>query len=289
MDLPGELQGLERALRREGHRDAARELQAIRRDLVLMAQPPSRLARLASRLATRTRPHWERLRRELAETGEASRLFGRAAQDGPESLSPAEQERLEAQIVDVLKTIPSLALFIGLFFVPLPGAQAMTPLFLSRFGLLPSAWRDGYALHGLGTLARRLELGGPQHAAVVGRLRALRAELAAHVPQRAALGAALRTHPDHVLLFDDDFDGRLSPVELATAWEVLLRVREEATRSAERPGWYAFVSGEVLGPFRLAELDAPRFRDVALVSFGAGSAAWAPLRLVLRPAVPVGT
>lgn len=280
MDHTTELAALERHLRREGHVAAARALHEIRRDVALLGRPPSWFARCGARLATRLRPQWERFVRELGETGDAAVLLARAASGGPGVLDAAERARLRTQVGDLLKTVPSAALFVGLFFVPVPGAQALTPLFLARLGLLPSAWRESYALHALDELVARLDGADPALAAVAARLRALRGTIEQEAGERQALGALLAADPDHVLLFDDDFDGRLDPTELAGAHDALRAVRRAAAERAAEPVWYAFVGAEVLGPHRLADLDAPLCRAAALVRCGR-EGPWAPLAAVL--------
>lgn len=278
MNRLAELHALERQLREEGLPDAARRVQAIRRELVLLEQPPAWFKRVGGRLAARMRGQWGRLAQELDETCEAGALVARALRDGPRSLDAGDRRRLRAQILDLLKTVPSMAIFVGLFFVPLPGAQALAPFFLSRLQLLPSSWRQTWALNALDETAARFDASGDLRAAE--RLRAVRGRLAADVAELESLRRFLDSHPEYTLLFDDDFDGRLDADELARAQELVRLVRAVGAERGHERIWYAFLGEAVCGPYRLAELDVTPFRERALVSWER-SGAWAPLRSVL--------
>ncbi|MBL7472604.1 LETM1-related biofilm-associated protein [Robertkochia sediminum] len=77
-----------------------------------------------------------RLRKELGESKELLFLISQSAQ---RDLTPEERERLRSQLLDIFKTIPSLAIF------ALPGGAVLLPLFVKMIpSLLPSAFNDNY-------------------------------------------------------------------------------------------------------------------------------------------------
>jgi hypothetical protein len=76
----------------------------------------------------------KRLQKELSQSKEAVRLLKESTQ---RPLTDAEQKRIQTQLFDIFKTIPSLAIFL------LPGGMLLMPLFVKFIPqLLPSAFDD---------------------------------------------------------------------------------------------------------------------------------------------------
>jgi hypothetical protein len=76
----------------------------------------------------------KRLFKELKESKELVRLLSQSAH---RELNDAEQKQMQDQLLDVLKSIPSLAIFL------LPGGAILLPLFVKFIPkLLPSAFDD---------------------------------------------------------------------------------------------------------------------------------------------------
>ena len=71
--------------------------------------------------------------------------------------------------------------------LPIPGAILLTPLLLSKMGLMPSRWRDAYVLEKLRKKAASLRSAG--HGAQADELDALRAEVEAEAEQREEVAA----------------------------------------------------------------------------------------------------
>jgi hypothetical protein len=71
---------------------------------------------------------------EIRETGELGQLLARAASGG--ALSRDEKKKVKAQLIDLAKAVPALAIFAA------PGGMLLLPLLakLLPFNLLPSAW-----------------------------------------------------------------------------------------------------------------------------------------------------
>jgi hypothetical protein len=72
--------------------------------------------------------------REIRETGELGQLLARAASG--QTLTAAERKKVRAQLIDLAKAVPALAIFAA------PGGMLLLPLLakLLPFNLLPSAW-----------------------------------------------------------------------------------------------------------------------------------------------------
>lgn len=76
----------------------------------------------------------KRLQRELSESKELVYLLSKSA---VKELSAAEKKKVQAQLIDIFKSIPSLAIFI------LPGGAVLLPIFIKLIPkLLPSAFDD---------------------------------------------------------------------------------------------------------------------------------------------------
>lgn len=75
------------------------------------------------------------LKTEVGETAELARLLAKSTRA---KLSPEEQERARAQLIDICKTIPSLALLVA------PGGSILVPILMKTlpFSMLPSAFDE---------------------------------------------------------------------------------------------------------------------------------------------------
>ncbi|TJY36195.1 LETM1-related biofilm-associated protein [Pontimicrobium aquaticum] len=88
-------------------------------------------SKMVSKLISRNK---KRLKKELVQSKELVRLIG---QSTIRDLSKKEQKQLQEQLIDIIKSIPSLAIFM------LPGGALLLPLFIKFIPkLLPSAFDD---------------------------------------------------------------------------------------------------------------------------------------------------
>lgn len=88
-------------------------------------------SKMVSKLISRNK---KRLKKELLQSKELVKLIG---QSTIRDLSKEEQKQLQEQLIDVIKSIPSLAIFM------LPGGALLLPLFIKFIPkLLPSAFDD---------------------------------------------------------------------------------------------------------------------------------------------------
>ena len=75
-----------------------------------------------------------RLYQELSQSKEAMQLIRKSTHS---KLLPEEKEKIKIQLLDICKTIPSLAVFL------LPGGALLLPLLIKLIpDILPSAFRD---------------------------------------------------------------------------------------------------------------------------------------------------
>src|SRR5690606_3781937 len=76
----------------------------------------------------------KRLKKELAQSRELVALLSKSA---VKELSPKEKKKVQAQLLEIFKTIPSLAIFL------LPGGAVLLPIFIKLIPkLLPSSFDD---------------------------------------------------------------------------------------------------------------------------------------------------
>ena len=88
-------------------------------------------SKMVSKLISRNK---KRLQKELVQSKELMKLIG---QSTIRDLSKEEQKKLQEQLIDVIKSIPSLAIFM------LPGGALLLPLLVKFIPkLLPSAFDD---------------------------------------------------------------------------------------------------------------------------------------------------
>jgi hypothetical protein len=92
---------------------------------------------IVERVSTAVAENVESLVMEIRETGELGQLLARAAAGG--TLTAAEKRKVRAQLIDLAKAVPALAIFAA------PGGMLLLPLIakLLPFNLLPSAWDRG--------------------------------------------------------------------------------------------------------------------------------------------------
>lgn len=89
---------------------------------------------VVERVSSAVTDNLEAMATEIRETGELGQLLARAAAGG--TLTPEERRKVRAQLIDVAKAVPALAIFAA------PGGMLLLPLLakLLPFNLLPSAW-----------------------------------------------------------------------------------------------------------------------------------------------------
>ncbi|MCA9559565.1 MAG: hypothetical protein KC583_13475, partial [Myxococcales bacterium] len=92
-------------------------------------------ADLAQRIERAVRKNAHAVAAEIRETSELGQLLLKA---GREPLTPAERAQVKAQLTDLAKAVPALAIF------AVPGGSILLPLLIRHlpFDILPSNFRD---------------------------------------------------------------------------------------------------------------------------------------------------
>jgi len=117
------------------------------RDAIRSLGSPRSLGRiqglLMERAAAAVRSSIGKLVQEIKETGELGKLLGAAS---IRQLTPEEGEKVKAQLLDICKTVPALAIFL------LPGGGFLLPVLIKLlpFTILPTAFGDGSEPGGAG-------------------------------------------------------------------------------------------------------------------------------------------
>jgi len=114
------------------YRDHQEALAALR-----LAETPEGLPHaLTTRLEAAVLDNLDRLLQEINKTRELAELLARASVGG--TLTAAEKSKVRAQLIDLAKTIPALAIFAA------PGGMLLLPILLKLlpFNLLPSSFVD---------------------------------------------------------------------------------------------------------------------------------------------------
>ncbi|MBT8185908.1 MAG: LETM1 domain-containing protein, partial [Eudoraea sp.] len=89
------------------------------------------MAKAVKKLILRNR---KRLQRELSESKELMALISKST---VKDLSAEEKKKMQHQLIDIFKSIPSLAIFL------LPGGAVLLPIFIKLIPqLLPSSFDD---------------------------------------------------------------------------------------------------------------------------------------------------
>ena len=95
---------------------------------------PAVAADSAGRVATAVSDNLGAIVTEIRQTGEAGQILARAASGA--KLTAEERRKVRAQLIDLAKAVPALAIFAA------PGGMLLLPLLakLLPFNILPSAW-----------------------------------------------------------------------------------------------------------------------------------------------------
>jgi hypothetical protein len=102
-----------------------------------LAEAPEGLPHaLTTRLEAVVLDNLDRILMEIRKTGELAELLAQAAAGG--ALTSAQKSKVRAQLIDLAKTVPALAIFAA------PGGMLLLPILLKLlpFNLLPSSFVD---------------------------------------------------------------------------------------------------------------------------------------------------
>lgn len=238
--------------------DAA-PLRALVDEATALERPPGALAGLLAGVREAAARQWARVLGELAESRDAATLVA-AAVTGERALSPAERDRVRAQLADLVKMVPAGLIAAAGAVAPLPGTAMVTPWLLEKLGLMPSRWREAHLLEQVRRQEAALRAEG--RGAAADRVLALRTALADEAELRAGVPAPERGLDEIVVRAD------------------LARLREVAAVDGHLRAWFVSFAGQIYGPCRLTEIDAGM--DPLLVCWR-GEGRWVFLRELLTP------
>jgi len=268
-DIREELDELEAHLRKEGHAEAADQIEDLRES----AAPAGLWGRVGGNLRSVASRQWELFLRELGQSRTLLSLLTRRVKGEIKHFSTEEESLVRAQLADVFRAIPATAMALA----PVPGAALITPFVLRRLGLLPSVWRHAHLLDRLERTARSLDEGGLAEEAT--RVRTTARRLEETERDREDRIRTLLRHPQLRVLYDFDRDGVLGDEE----WQAIKADRErllELVRNhATSGGWYSSAGGEVQGPFTLADLLQEPLPDFSLIH-APGLDRWLPVEMI---------
>lgn len=231
------------------------ELMRLHVEASALERPPGLAARLSASTAQLVRGQWAHLLGEWRESREAFGLLQRRLR-GDDPLSAAEEERLRAQLLDLLRLVPAGMIAGASFAIPLPGAFLLTPALLGRLNLLPGRWREARLQRRIQAEVERVRAAGQNGLAE--RLAAVQAELEREAEVRDQIardGALLR-----VASRSEAEPGAAPP---AAAWsEAERRVYQRglaelaavARRADDHRTWFVLTDDRVFGPTRVGPL-----------------------------------
>ncbi len=248
------------------------DLRSLETEVAVNERPPGFLGKFGRKVKTTMRAQWDNLRGEVGETGEALGLLARRIK-GKEPLEAEEADKVRAQLIDVVKVVPAGVLAVANMALPIPGAVLLTPLLLSKMGLMPSRWRDAHALEKLRKKAADLRSKG--HESEAAELDALRTEVEAEADERDEVAA----NSDLLTEWDANDNGAWDNDEQAAYRKELDRLGELLASKGARKSWFLRLGPETWGPLRISELleEAGKMDDDLLVCYD-GRSGWIDLQ-----------
>ena len=248
------------------------ELRSLEAEVAVNECPPGFLGKNGHKAKDTLRVQWDNLRGEVGETGEALALLAQRIKRR-EPLAAEEADKVRAQLIDVVKVVPAGVLAAANMALPIPGAVLLTPLLLSKMGLMPSRWRDAHVLEKLRQKAARLRSAG--HGAEADELDALRAEVEAEADVREEVAASTGLLTE----WDANDNGAWDDDEKAAYRKELNRLHGLLDSKGARKSWFLRLGPEAWGPVRISELlaEADELDEDLLVCYD-GRSGWVNLQ-----------
>ena len=244
------------------------DLRSLEDEVAVNERPPGFLGKLGRRVKATVRAQLDRLSGEVGETGEALSLLAQRLKK-KEPLDAEETDKVKAQLIDLVKVVPAGVFAAVSIALPIPGSFLLMPVALNKLGLMPSRWRDAYALEKLRKKAVSLRAAG--HDAEADELDALRAELEEEADQREEVAeqAELLTQ------WDANNNGVWDDEEKAAYRKELERLHGLLATHGVRKRWFLRLGPETWGPVRLNELlaEAQEMDEDLLVCYD-GTSGW---------------
>ena len=225
----------------------AGEIAGLQGELNAIERPPGFFSRVTQTAKETARRQWAHVIGEIQESREVMHILThRLAASEP--LTEAERDKVQAQVLDVLRVVPAGLIVATNYCLPVPGTSFLTPWLLARLGLMPSRWREAHILTQLGTQSARLRQAG--HAAEADRIDELHQAIKDEADQREAA-----LHDAELLTHWDANDNGVWDDEERAAYQVAVdELREVAVRASAQKRWFLKSDRCVVGPIRLISL-----------------------------------
>ena len=264
------LDELANELEAQGLADDAQTLREVQDELEGLEKPPGLFRRMTGGIRKTASEQWGHVVGELQESKETWALIRQRMATG-EPLSPADSDKVKAQVADCFRVVPAGLLAACNSVFPIPGTGILTPWLLKQLGLLPSRWREAHALNQLE--AEHEHLLGLGRADSAERVHGLIDKLEAEIDAREAAEAsgALLTHWDANNNGIWDGDEREAYDQAVLDLRVMMSSRHSAKR------WFLQLNAHVFGPVRLSELGELEPEGPLLVCFD-GKSGWIAYR-----------
>ena len=182
--------------------------------------------------------NWNRVKGEVNESKELSRLLKKAQKEGIQSLSNEEKIIIKTQLKDFFRVFPATLVAGVNAVLPIPGTGVFTPLLLRKLGLLPSRWREAHMLKTLQEAHRKLKSQGDENSVL------LLEELQRDVEDEARE----RTVCDLLVVWDANNNGKWDPEEVKAYQQELKRTQKYWDTDMDEKNWFLLNDGLVFGP-----------------------------------------
>lgn len=249
------------------------ELRALQEEIEIIEQPPGFFRRMGRRAMAVAKSQWSNFVGELKESQEALSLIS-AKLAGERELTPDEQDKIRAQLIDLVRVFPAGVIAAANSALPVPGTGVFTPFILTKLGLMPSRWREAHLLDQLRKQQELLRRTG--HGTEASKLGAVRDRIvgAAERRDQAAREANILTH------WDANKNGVWDPDEREAYRAEVARIAALVRQHASRKRWFIEHEGTVYGPNRISEIELDQ-AGALLICFD-GTTGWVALTDVLE-------
>ena len=260
------------ATKLEAHGVDVSKLRSLEVELAVNERPPGFLGKLRGKVKVVLRAQWVNLRGEAGETREAFALLARRIKEN-KPMRPEEADKVKAQLIDLIKVVPAGVFAAANAAMPIPGTSILTPMLLSKMGLMPSRWRDAHVLRTLREEAKRLRAEG--HGEEADELDVLRAEVESEADQREKISL----NADLLTQWDANASGDWDDDEKAAYRKELERLRGLLDSRGASKRWFLRLGPETWGPVRISSLlpEAEEMDEDLLVCYN-GRSGWVDLQ-----------
>jgi hypothetical protein len=250
----------------------SRALKTLELEIEVNEKPPGFIGKAKQRLNKALLKQWANIVGEISETQEAFVILGEKIKR-KERLTATESDRIRSQLSDLVKVLPAGIFAAANAALPIPGTSVLTPMLLSKMGLMPSRWRDAHMLETLRKETNRLREDGLDE--VASELDSIKNEIEEEGLARELVyqSSGLLTH------WDTNQNGVWDDDEKESYERELKRLRTVLSTKGAQNRWFVKCEKSIWGPFRIAEVVGGEvdLDETLLVCFN-GTSGWVSLR-----------